>query len=302
MYLESIFSSGEDIRKQRPRDAADFDIIDKSWVKLMKDTFKQRSVRRQCALSRQRLNELMKWNAIMEKIQKNLEEYLEEKREQFPRFYFISNEELLRILASSSDLRGIEKHATKCFENMKSFILQDEVEGEKQEDVDTSDLDDIYGVKSLEAEKLTFGKRVLKTRGNGVEQWMRSFEEYMVAALQKEIKEAHKKCTDETVEFDRKAWVLSHISQAVAVVGQVTWTEGTELALNDLMDDNPFAMEDYFELIKQQLQQLTELIRGKLTPVQRKTLVALITQDVHARDIVEQLHQESVHSPFDFLW
>jgi len=52
MYLESIFSSGEDIRKQRPRDAAEFDAIDKSWVKLMKDTFKQRSVRRQCALSR----------------------------------------------------------------------------------------------------------------------------------------------------------------------------------------------------------------------------------------------------------
>lgn len=36
--------------------------------------------------------------------------------------------------------------------------------------------------------------------------------------------------------------------------------------------------------------------------MQRRTLVALITQDVHARDIVEQLYQESVHSPFDFLW
>jgi len=238
----------------------------------------------------------------MEKIQKSLEEYLEEKREQFPRFYFISNEELLRILASSSDLKGIEKHATKCFENMKTFILQDQLEGEKQEDVDHSDLNDIYGVTSLEAEKLMFGKRVLKTRGHGVEEWMKSFEEHMATALQKEIKEAHKRCSDEATDFDRKVWVLEHVSQAVAVVGQVTWTEGTELALNDLMDDNPFAMEDHLGLIKQQLLQLTELIRGQLTAIHRKTLVALITQDVHARDIVEQLWQEAVHAPFDFLW
>jgi len=36
----------------------------------------------------------------MEKIQKNLEDYLEEKREAFSRFYFISNDEMLQILAN----------------------------------------------------------------------------------------------------------------------------------------------------------------------------------------------------------
>lgn len=128
------------------------------------------------------------------------------------------------------------------------------MEGVNEEDLQNNDLSDIYGVKSLETERLMFGKRILKTRGNGVEQWMRSFEEYMMTALQKEIKEAHKRCTDENVEFDRKTWVLSHLSQAVAVVGQVTWTEGTELALNDLFDENPFAIEEYLEIIKQQLQ------------------------------------------------
>lgn len=62
----------------------------------------------------------------MDTIQKNLEEYLEEKRAAFPRFYFISNDELLQILANSADLKAIEKHTNKCFENVSSFILQDE--------------------------------------------------------------------------------------------------------------------------------------------------------------------------------
>ena len=69
----------------------------------------------------------MKWNEAMDKIQKNLEDYLEEKRSEFPRFYFISNDELLQILANSADLKAIEKHVNKCFENLHSFLLADEL-------------------------------------------------------------------------------------------------------------------------------------------------------------------------------
>jgi hypothetical protein len=47
--------------------------------------------------------------------------------------------------------------------------------------------------------------------------------------------------------------VLNHIAQAVAVVDQVTWNEGTEMALNDLRDENPFAMEDHLSVMKEQL-------------------------------------------------
>ena len=67
----------------------------------------------------------------MAQIQKNLDDYLEEKRELFPRFYFISSDELLQILAISTDLKAVEKHVHKCFENLNALILQDDIEREK---------------------------------------------------------------------------------------------------------------------------------------------------------------------------
>lgn len=43
-------------------------------------------------------------------------------------------------------------------------------------------------------------------------------------------------------------------------------------------------------------------MRSNLTDLQRCVIVALITTDVHARDIVEELKREQVLSVFDFNW
>ena len=48
------------------------------------------------------LDALRKTAATLDKIQNSLEDYLEKKKMAFPRFYFLSNDELLEILAQSS--------------------------------------------------------------------------------------------------------------------------------------------------------------------------------------------------------
>ena len=53
-------------------------------------------------------------NEVLEKIAKSLEDYLETKRMAFPRFYFLSNEELIEILAQVG-LNGIQPVVTCQF-------------------------------------------------------------------------------------------------------------------------------------------------------------------------------------------
>lgn len=60
--------------------------------------------------------------AALEKCQKSLREYLSSKRIIFPRFNFISDDELLSILGSSNPA-VIQEHVGKMFDNLDKFKL-----------------------------------------------------------------------------------------------------------------------------------------------------------------------------------
>mgnify|MGYP001297544566 FL=1 len=98
MYLENIFRAS-DIKGALKKEAAQFDTIDKFFKKQMNNAARARLVQRTMAYP-EVLKKFKEANESLDKIQKELEDYLRMKRDFFPRFYFLSNDELLEILAN----------------------------------------------------------------------------------------------------------------------------------------------------------------------------------------------------------
>lgn len=63
---------------------------------------------------------------MLSKIQKALGDYLEKQRQNFARFYFVGDEDLLEIIGNSKEIKMVQRHFPKMFAGITSMNHENE--------------------------------------------------------------------------------------------------------------------------------------------------------------------------------
>ncbi|KAI1896260.1 hypothetical protein AGOR_G00092970 [Albula goreensis] len=277
LYLEPIFSS-EDIIAQMPEEGRKFGIVDGYWKDIVAEAVKDTRVLVATAQPNM-LGRLQESNLFLEDIQKGLNTYLEKKRLFFPRFFFLSNDELLEILSETKDPLRVQPHLKKCFEGISSLEFTEDME--------------ITGMISSEKETVPFINKIYPAHAKGmVEKWLLQVEETMLSSVRAVIHDGVK----EYSQVPRKKWVLQWPGQVVICASTIFWTS----EVSEAIQNN--TLPDYLDQSNAQIADIVELVRGKLPGGARVSLGALTVIDVHARDVVAKLAEDRISSLNDFQW
>ncbi|XP_049547176.1 dynein axonemal heavy chain 12 [Anopheles darlingi] len=282
LYLLPIFSS-KDIVAQMPNEGRMFQQVDKTYRMYMKTVETNRSVIG-VAAAKGVQEALEQSNELLEQITDGVNEYLEKKRLFFPRFFFLSNDEMLEILSETKDPLRVQPHLSKCFEGIHRLEFDDRL--------------DIHSMISIEQERVGFVESVSTVEARGsVERWLSWVEAAMLGAIRSELEAAYRAFSGPQ---PRTRWILDWPGMVVLCVSQIYWAAAIHQCFRRR---NNTLILDLFERLQVELMSVVALMRSKdLTNLERITVKALIVVDVHAKDVVQELIRSRVSAEDDFQW
>ncbi|XP_026763473.2 dynein axonemal heavy chain 12 [Galleria mellonella] len=281
LYLLPIFSS-KDIVAQMPEEGVMFMEVNNIYRRYMGSVDKDPHVL-EIAGGTGVLESFKTASAFLEKINDGVNNYLEKKRLYFPRFFFLSNDEMLEILSETKNPLKVQPHLKKCFEGINRLVFDEEF--------------NISAMISMEGEQVEFLDiiNVAAARGS-VEKWLVQVEEQMLAAVKSETELSYY----DYPNMGRVEWILSWEGMVVLGVSQIYWAVDVHEALSThkLSELQAF----HVHLTKQLNETVAVIRRTDLTKLNSITVKALIVIDVHAKDVIFELVGKNVTEVTDFQW
>ncbi|CUG03846.1 Hypothetical protein, putative [Bodo saltans] len=269
-YLEPLFARGA-LPNEQPR----FKRVDKEFVGVLREIETDPRIM-SLAVHTDYSEKLKSIQEQMERCQKALNEFLEQKRDKFPRFYFISDEDLLEILGQSKNPAVIQAHLKKLFMGINTVLFNDK---------HTT----ITHMVSSDGEQVQIKQEVGIT-DNNVEDWLIRLD----GAMRDTLKESLRQCLSRQ-DATKSEVVAAYPSQILQVAEQIFFAQMVEKAIpvNDL--NNVLATQ------KQKLQALTSVSYNGNVVTELK-LKALILDVIHNIEVVELLLEKKTRNAADWWW
>ncbi len=311
-FLESLFIGSDEIKRELPNETEEFVKIDQEVKEILKSGFEKKNIKNfsnskfpmppsetadgdASGSQEEKERTLLDWLkdilVRLSRCEKALNLFMERKRADFPRFYFMSSVDLLDVLSKGNTPRSINKHISKIIIAM-----------EKLEMVDNDD-------KSNPNRRPTATEMITRT---GVEKipfetpfaLMGKVEVYLVDILknmQSTIKSIIKKSIKEVESKQQREWIESTPSQACLLTDLMKFVTAVETAINNL-SKNSDALKQALDVQTKSLSYLIELILEDLTEETMAKVMVLIKSETHSRDVIDKLIQEKVSRTDDFVW
>ena len=272
--LQPIFES-PDITKSIPHDASIFAKADKSFKEIVRGLKESTNVKFICN-KEGLLDKIKEANNWLEEVEKGLNDYIEKKKTLFPRFYFLSNETLLKILSETKDLNRVKENLKNIFENIHNIELQDDKI--------------ILKMISNLGEKVPL-KNIISIERKNIEDWMKELQNSMFET----VKQCMERCLRAYQRPPTKEWIFGHTGQSVIHSNQCMWTQQVEDAIAKK------TIPSYCNEIQERINLLVKILREPLSRVDGITVFNLLTLEVHNKQITE-LFQIGEWSPTSFEW
>ncbi len=169
----------------------------------------------------------------------------------------------------------------KCFEGIARITFTEDLE--------------VTHMQSSEGEVIKLEGIINTEAARGaVEKWLVELEDLMKKSIHKQIEMA----IEDYLNRPRNEWVIAWPGQPAICVSCTYWTT----YIHEAFAKGGDALKKYLDLNNAQIVDIVALVRGKLSKQNRVTLGALVTLDVHARDVLTQLVAQDVKYDKDFQW
>ena len=306
-YLENILNSGDMKRKLQDNS---FDRIDQEWKSIL---LKNAGAAIGKVLDL-KIN-MQKHARSLDILQQKIEEQLKVMRNAFERFYFISNDDLLFMLANSKSSEN--KNGKEGIEMIKPYlckIFEDIYDLKYAAQNPNSMSKEINGIVSLVKEELLLQKNFNEKKvkiDDDLERWLGNLEstinetlkEKMIYAYQfyEEIKDVPKHKTwlqkiivvkeGDNNKVKQKENETKNISQVVATITHVKFCENTEQAIKDLASETS-SLVIWYKRIEQAILSYSQMVNEDFANQDknlRRIISNLITHHVHYKDIMQEL-------------